>query len=83
MVFLSACFTEGLADSFLKAGAEHVVCIKKEDSVLDEACVKFSKTFYEQIKERKCVCDAFNIALQMISISKGLETQVGLFVLKI
>jgi len=71
---LSACFTEGLAQSFIDAGAQHVVCIKKEDSVLDEACVKFSTTFYEAILKWKCVCDAFNIAIQMISISKGLET---------
>ena len=75
VVFLSACFTEGLADCFLEAGATHVVCIKKEDSVLDEACIKFSQTFYESLfEDKKCPCDAFNIALQMISISKGLES---------
>ena len=39
VVFLSACHSEGLAEAFLEAGASHVICIKKEDSVLDEACI--------------------------------------------
>jgi len=39
VVFLSACHSEGLANAFLVAGASHVICIKKELSIMDEACI--------------------------------------------
>ena len=42
IVFLSACHSEGAAQAFLDSGASHVICIKKENQVLDEACVLFS-----------------------------------------
>lgn len=83
VVFLSACHSEGLAEAFLEAGASHVICIKKEDSVLDEACIQFSNSFYDALFiDKKTPCEAFNIANQMISISKGLESQNGLFSMK-
>ena len=49
IVFLSACHSEGAAQAFLESGATHVICIKKENQVLDDACVLFSRVFYEAL----------------------------------
>lgn len=45
-VFLSSCYSESEADVFLGAGANHVICIKRDKKVTDAACIKFSSAFY-------------------------------------
>jgi hypothetical protein len=74
IVFLSACHSEGAAAAFIEAGASHVICIKKENQVLDDACVLFSRVFYEALfGDDRSPCEAFYIATSNLSISKGLE----------
>ena len=62
-MFLSACHSEGVSGVFLNSGATHVICIEKEESVMDEACIIFSRAFYSSLfGEGKTPCQAFHIA---------------------
>ncbi|CAI2386420.1 unnamed protein product [Moneuplotes crassus] len=63
VVFVSSCHSEAPGKIFQNFGAHHVICIQKEDTVLDKASLRFSKVFYETLFMKKySVCDAFNIA---------------------
>lgn len=63
IVFLSACYSEGLAEAFKALGVKHIICISKDKKVLDQACIKFSEAFYEALfTEEVTPCKAFKIA---------------------
>lgn len=82
-VFLSSCYSESEADVFLRAGANHVICIQRDKKVADAACIKFSSAFYNALfSEGKTPCESFNIAQQSLSITQNLEGQSALFILK-
>lgn len=42
-VFVASCHSKLVGEVFLKAGAEHVICVKREEKILDQACLIFSK----------------------------------------
>jgi len=46
LVFLSACHSEQIGKVFLQNGVPHVICIKQEDEVLDQAALDFTKSLY-------------------------------------
>ena len=47
----------------MDAGASHVICIKKEQSILDDACIQFSKSFYDALfNDKRTPCEAFHFA---------------------
>ena len=49
LVFLAACNSEFIGNIFRESGARHVVCVKSEKYVLDEAAIVFTKTFYQKL----------------------------------
>ena len=49
LIVLAACNSEFAGKIFLKCGAKHVICIKKDKEVLDEAAIDFSNHFYSEI----------------------------------
>ena len=46
VVFVAACRSEFVGEIFLRCGARHVICVKKDRSVLDAAAIAFTKYFY-------------------------------------
>lgn len=42
-VFVASCHSKIVGEVFLKAGALHVICVKREERILDVACQVFSK----------------------------------------
>ena len=42
IVILSSCYSENEADIFIQAGVKHVICIKKDSEINDDACILFS-----------------------------------------
>ena len=48
-VFVAACHSGQAKDVFLNAGAEHVIFIDKEETILDKAILTFTHTFYSRI----------------------------------
>ena len=82
-VFLSSWYSESEADVFLKAGANHVICIQRDKKVTDAAWISFSSAFYTALfSEGKTPWESFNIAQQTLSITQNLEGQSALFILK-
>jgi len=74
-VFFSACYSETHAQAFLNAGVSHVICINKDNTIMDESCIIFSKAFYQSFfTHHKNCCEAFIIAQQTICLTKGVET---------
>jgi len=82
-VFLSFCYSESEADVFLRAGANHVICIQRDKKVKDAACIIFSSAFYTALfSEGKTPWESFNIAKQTLNITQSLEGQSALFIMK-
>lgn len=66
-VFIASCHSRFAGDIFHAAGAEHVICVRQRDEILDEAAVIFSRTFYALIlKQTLTVCGAFERAKQTL-----------------
>lgn len=61
IVFISACYSESVAEAFVAAGVPHVVAMQKEESVLDEYALEFTRGFYTALFCGHAVCDAFDI----------------------
>ena len=62
-VLISSCHSENIGRVFYNAGVKHVICIRQEDQIMDEASIKFSSMFYEILfKYNKTICEAFALA---------------------
>ena len=62
VIFLAACNSEFAGKVFLKADAEHVICIEKDKEVLDDAAILFTENFYRALFKGQSVCEAFDDA---------------------
>ena len=62
VVFLAVCDSEFAGQIFLKCGAKHVICVKRNRQVLDVASIDFTKSFYNYIVLGMTVCAAFQKA---------------------
>ena len=63
LVFVASCHSLAVGEAFLRAGVSHVVCVKREEKVLDRASIVFSKAFYHSLfTGRHSVTHAFEIA---------------------
>ncbi|CAI2370153.1 unnamed protein product [Moneuplotes crassus] len=56
-----SCHSQKVGEIFANAGVNHVVCIKRECEVADQACLTFAKAFYYYLLygEECSVCSAF------------------------
>lgn len=71
-VFVASCHSEEVGTIFQQAGAKHVICIKKQNEVLDDAALTFTTTFYNLIfQQSKDICTAFYQAQLSVEISHG------------
>ena len=43
VVFVAACDSEFVGKIFLKCGARHVICVKTNEYVLDDATIDFTR----------------------------------------
>lgn len=46
--FVASCHSKLVGEVFLNAGALHVICVKREERILDKACQIFTKGFFLQ-----------------------------------
>lgn len=81
LVFIAACDSETIGELFKKSGIEHIICIKSKRFVLDEAAIKFTKTFYDAIFKGSPVCDAYNAAKHATEFNMRDKNEVSLFTL--
>jgi hypothetical protein len=81
-VFVASCFSECCGRIFQQAGVEHVICIKSEKQIKDEAAVLFSKVFYQEIFSNKStICQAFWRAREEVKTDGRYHEEVSKFML--
>jgi len=62
-VFMATCYSEFTKNTWLEAGAHHVISIDKAEMIPDECILTFTKTFYQRIwKPRAKICECFAAA---------------------
>ena len=62
VVFLAACNSEFVGKIFRECGVKHVICVKYDRYVLDDAAIVFTKTFYHKLFDQINICEAFEAA---------------------
>jgi hypothetical protein len=67
LVFVASCHSESAGRVFFEAGATHVICVRDEYKILDEACHEFVKVFYLTcINTSASICEAFEFAKKQL-----------------
>jgi len=64
VVLVMACHSEEIGQKFVEAGSNHVICIRKDWKVNDEACSIFTCLFYQMLfssKNPMTICEAFKL----------------------
>ncbi|CAN0116084.1 unnamed protein product [Ectocarpus sp. 8 AP-2014] len=70
LVFISSCSSETSGNVFVAAGVPHVVAVRHNAGVTDEAARKFATVFYDALFEnggRSTVKQAFDMALNCVN----------------
>ena len=69
---MASCYSEFAGKVFFNAGARHVICVKKGNTIADEAVIEFSKCFYHSVfNQNMTVCQSFSMAKQLVEIKFG------------
>jgi hypothetical protein len=48
-IILNACHSENIGRAYHQAGVKHVICVKADKELADEAAVIFSRAFYGEL----------------------------------
>lgn len=59
LALLNACYSEKLAQAFVKAGVAHVIAVNAEDKILDVAARRFSRRLYQALFNQDSVTNSF------------------------
>ena len=72
-VFVASCHSYLVGEVFKEAGAKHVICVGREEKILDKACLEFTKHFYQAyFSGNYTVCEAFRNAKEHLRSIRGL-----------
>lgn len=77
LVFVSSCHSKAIGEVFIQAGVAHVVCVRCDDQVLDEASSMFAHSFYHAALSGKSVHQAFEIARVRVSAEMRIPDNEG------
>lgn len=77
-----SCHSEYIGKLFQNAGIQHVVCVGREWTIQDEACITFAHHFYTQLfsydnNTPTTVCQAFEIAKTNVKIQSDKGNYAG------
>jgi len=64
LVVLQCCHSEIVGRVFQKHCARHVICIDRDSTVLDEACIAFTHNLYQNLLDGNTICQAFEKAVR-------------------
>ena len=78
VVIIAACDSEYIGKVFLKNGAKHVICVKQERFMLDDAASKFASRFYSNVFQGQDICEAFEEAKSNVVLQLG-DGEANLF----
>ena len=66
-VFIATCHSEFAGEIFHAAGVEHVICVKKGNTIIDTAAIFFTKNFYQTLfMEKLTICESFHRAKSIL-----------------
>jgi IQ calmodulin-binding motif len=75
-VFVAACESRSIGETFVKAGAMHVVCAVHDYSEITSAfCIEFSKVMYRSMLSGSSVHEAFDLARSQTAAIEIFRTQ--------
>jgi len=83
-VFVSACYSLNIGQTFVEAGVPHVVCCNQNVQLMDCAALAFTRQFYLALAYGLTVKDAFELGRQAVAVSPGVpnsEEEMRKFVL--
>lgn len=82
VVFVNSCHSELIGRVFQRAGAKHVVCVKKEFAIRDDVCNLFAAYFYKAIfSSKQTVCEAFSLAKKQLEVQGHWNGEENKFVM--
>ena len=69
-----SCHSEYIGKMFLKAGIKHVICVGREYTIKDDACIAFAKIFYKRLFDGsgRGVCEIFKFAVADVKAQFGI-----------
>ena len=73
--FVSACHSESAGEAFANAGVNHVVAVKRNKRVSNNASVKFSEQFYLALLMGRTVRESFDIGLATLAAAPDQRTR--------
>ncbi|OQS01448.1 hypothetical protein ACHHYP_00761 [Achlya hypogyna] len=68
LVVVQACHSHNCASAFLACGVPHVIAVKVEERLEDQAAIVFTKNFYLALGQGKGVADSFDIARHAVAV---------------
>ena len=74
LALLNACYSEKLAQAFVKAGVPHVIGIDAEDKILDVAARCFSQRLYQALFNQDEIVNAFLVSRNAVKLDDKLKT---------
>lgn len=84
LVFVSACESESVSNAFLSAGVPHIVAVRSDCSIADDAASKFSAVFYQNLFKGCTVQKSFDqarIAVKSHSKLQNPQEEANMFIL--
>ena len=75
-VVVLSCHSEFIGDIFFNAGIPHVVCIKEQEKISDNASIIFASAFYKLLFGGN-ICKAFEGAKATVKLQGGIKCNVG------
>ena len=82
-VYVASCHSEFAGEIFLNAGAKHVICIRGDQELSDQAAIVFSKSFYNSVfKKTLSICSSFNFAKKCVEKIFGKQEAFKYLLLK-
>lgn len=76
VAFVSACYSLWAGDVLVKAGVQHVVCVRLSEKIFETAAIRFTKAFYTSLAVGDTVQEAFDIACRGVVLQPDLAVRI-------
>src|SRR5579883_713652 len=73
LALLNACYSEKLAQAFVKVGVPHVIAVNAEDKILDVAARCFSRKLYQALFNKYTVANSFLVSRNAVKLDDKLK----------
>eukprot|EP00753_Platysulcus_tardus_P008992 PLAT175.5.p1 GENE.PLAT175.5~~PLAT175.5.p1 ORF type:complete len:1597 (+),score=689.47 PLAT175.5:1104-5894(+) len=71
-IFMASCHSSRMARVFISAGVPFVICVRREEAVMDRASITFVRAFYHALLSGRTVPAAFEVGQARVSAEAGI-----------